>query len=68
MADTKTTYWKFFNAAGRAVGVGFVLVGAGILIYGVVQRDWLFAVPGFVIAVLGMLLMLARPYRPATKE
>ena len=68
MADTKTTYWKYFNALGRVVGVGFVLVGAVILIYGAVQRDWLIAVPGFVIAVLGILLMLARPYRSDTKE
>ena len=68
MAGTKTIYWKFFNAAGRIVAVGFVLGGAVILIYGAVQRDWLIAVPGFVVAVLGMLLMLARPYRPDTKE
>ena len=68
MADTRTGYWKVFNTLGKVVGVGFILVGVVVLISGAVQRDWLIGVAGFVVALLGVLLMLARPYRPDIKD
>ena len=64
MADYEKSHWAVFNALGKFVGVCFTLVGVVVLIYGVAQRDWLFAVPGLVVTALGVLLTLARPYRP----
>jgi hypothetical protein len=62
----RTGYWKILNAFGKVVGIGFILVGAVIVIYGMTQRDWLIGVPALVLAVLGVLLTLARPSRPET--
>jgi hypothetical protein len=64
MVDYRTAHSKIVNALGRVVGVGFVLVGAVVGIFGIVRQGWLIPVPGLVVAVLGVLMMLARPYRP----
>jgi hypothetical protein len=64
MANLKTSYWKFFNAAARVVGAGFCLVGAIVGISGAASRDPLAGVMGLVVVVLGLLLLSARPYRP----
>jgi 1,4-dihydroxy-2-naphthoate octaprenyltransferase len=68
MADTRTGHWKIFNALGKFIGVCFIFGGVVVLIFGAAQRDWLIGVPGLVVAVLGILLTLARPYRPDLKE
>jgi hypothetical protein len=68
MADTQTGYWKFFNALGKLVGVCFILGGIVILVFGATQRDWLIGVPGLIVAALGVLLLLARPYRPDSND
>lgn len=67
MSNFKTIYWKIFNALGRVVGVGFILVGVIGFISGLVQRDGLIAVPALIVAVLGVLLLFARPYSPDSK-
>jgi hypothetical protein len=64
MPDTKSPYWKIFNALGRFVGAVFILVGSVILVSGAVQRDWIIASSGFVFVVLGVLLLFARPSYP----
>jgi hypothetical protein len=61
MSDFRTNRSKIFNTLGRLVGVGFVLVGAIIFIFGLVRGDGLIAVPALVVAVLGGLLLCARP-------
>lgn len=68
MADTRTGFWKILNALGKFVGVCFILGGVVVLLFGAAQRDWLIGAPGFVVAALGVLLTLARPYRPDTKD
>jgi len=68
MMDTKTGYWRMFNALGKFIGVCFVLGGGVVMLFGASQRDWLIGVSGFIVAVLGVLLTLARPYRPDTKD
>jgi hypothetical protein len=64
MSDWRKIYWQSFNVAGRLVGACFVLVGAIFVIYGMTSGGAMFAVPGLVVAVLGVLLVCARPYRP----
>jgi len=68
MSDQRTTHWKIFNAMGRVIGLGFVLVGVLISFSGAVQRDGLTAMIGVLTAVLGTLLLLARPSQPGAKE
>jgi uncharacterized membrane protein len=68
MADTITRYWKIFSALGKFVGVCFIVAGVAVLIFGPAQRVWLIGVTGFVVAALGALLTLARPYRQDTKD
>ena len=65
--NARTRYWRTFNALGRVVGLGFLAAGTVILIFGVAQRDWLIAIPGLVVATLGVFVSFARPYRPDTK-
>jgi hypothetical protein len=60
-------FWKIFNALGRFVGLGFLVVGSILALWGLEQREWLIAVPGIVVAILGCLLLVARPYRPDRK-
>jgi uncharacterized membrane protein YhhN len=68
MSDWKKTYWKLFNLAGRFVGVCFFLGGVVFIIYGVSAGGALFVIPGLVVAVLGVLLFIARPYRPQSSD
>jgi hypothetical protein len=68
MSEERTTHWKISNALGRVIGLGFVLVGLLVSFSGGVQRDRLTAVVGVLVAVLGILLLLARPGRTGTKE
>jgi hypothetical protein len=35
MSDWRKTYWQLFNAGGRIVGVGFILVGGIFALWGV---------------------------------
>jgi hypothetical protein len=68
MADWRKTYWQIFNFAGRAVGALFTLVGVVFVIYGVTAGGALYVVTGLVVAVLGILLICARPYRPEPRD
>jgi hypothetical protein len=67
-------YWKFFNALGRVVGFLFFIVGLIMGIYGLnllknQQADaWLIIVVSSVTAVLGILLLMAKPYQPKGSE
>jgi hypothetical protein len=65
MAETRgKAYWKIFNTLGKIVGIGFLLVGLVILVFGIARWDWLIVIPGFVVSSLGVLLVIARPYSP----
>lgn len=64
MSEWRRTYWQSFNVAGRIVGVLFAFVGAIFIIYGLNGGGALFVVPGVVVAVLGVRLFFAKPYRP----
>jgi len=68
MANTSTGYWKLLNALGKFAGICFILGGVAVLVFGAAQRDWLIGIPGFVVTVLGVLLTLARAYRPHAKD
>ena len=68
MSDWQKTYLKLFNLAGRFVGVCFFLGGVVFIIYGVAAGGALFVIPGLVVAVLGVLLFIARPYRPQSSD
>ncbi|MEY2466911.1 MAG: hypothetical protein QOD03_1432, partial [Verrucomicrobiota bacterium] len=56
-----------FNLLGRVVGVGFVLIGSLFFLLGAVHGDWIMGSAGFLVAGLGVLLVLAKPYRPKSK-
>jgi len=62
--DRQKGYWSFFNFATRFVGVCFVLVGGICFYYAHLQGDILAMVMTAVVSVLGILLNLAKPYRP----
>jgi hypothetical protein len=64
MSDRRTTHWQFFNFAGRLVGAWFVFGGVIFIIYGFASGGAEFVIPGLVVGVLGVLLILAKPYRP----
>lgn len=66
MTDYEKKHWQVFNALGKIVGAGFALVGGIFAISGLVQTDGLIAVIGLVVAVLGILLLLAKPSRPGS--
>jgi membrane-bound ClpP family serine protease len=68
MSDWRRTYWQSFNIVGRIVGVLFALVGAIFIIYGLSGGGAVFAIPGLVVAVLGVLLFFAKPYRPDLRD
>jgi hypothetical protein len=55
-------YWKTFNAVGRVVGVGFILVGAIVLISN--ATDVIAVVAALITITFGVLLLFAKPYRP----
>ena len=71
------THWQIFNIGARIVGVCFTLAGFVISVFGIIQLLDVNAVPtselwmkatnlivGLVIFSLGILLVLARRYRP----
>jgi hypothetical protein len=64
MSDRRTTHWRFFNFAGRLVGAWFVFGGVIFIIYGFASGGVEFVITGLVVGVLGVLLILAKPYRP----
>jgi hypothetical protein len=64
MSHWQKCHSQLFNIAGRFVGAWFVLGGVIFIIYGVTNGGALYVVPGLVVAVLGILLICARPYRP----
>ena len=68
MADWRTYYWRFFNIAGRFVGTWFVVVGGILLYYAISHRDVLAIVLVSVCVVLGVLMLIAKPYRPDLRE
>jgi hypothetical protein len=68
MSDWQKTYWKLFNLAGKFVGVWFLLGGVVFIIYGVAAGGALFVIPGLVVAVLGVLLFIAKPYRQDSSD
>jgi uncharacterized membrane protein HdeD (DUF308 family) len=68
MADTQKSYWKLFNVLGRFVGVCFALAGVIFVILGAAQQDSLIAAVGLVVAVLGVLMVCAKPSRPHGKS
>lgn len=66
-------YWNTFNTLGRVIGALFLLVGLIMLTYGFTlighpqaqsQNAWLIMLVALLIAVCGLLSMLARPYKP----
>lgn len=64
MSDSQKSYWSFFNIIGRLVGACFALVGVIFVIYGVAAGGALYAVPGLVVGVLGILMCIAKPIDP----
>jgi hypothetical protein len=63
MKDYEKNHWKVFNALGKVVGVLFAFGGGFTAISGLVNKDGLMAVMSLVVAVLGILLLLAKPSR-----
>ena len=68
MSNWRKTYWQLFNILGRIVGVLFVLVGGISFIHGLTSAGALIAVVGLVVAVLGILLVFAKPFRPDLRD
>jgi hypothetical protein len=67
MNDDNSDFWAIYNVLGRIVGVGFIVVGLTISIYGATQHDWIVAGSSFVGFVLGILLIMAKPSRPGSR-
>jgi hypothetical protein len=69
MSDQQDKYWASFNIAGRVVGGCFFVAGFIIFASFLTQGEFLGAAAGVVVAVLGILMMCAKPSRPAiTKD
>ena len=68
MSDIQNTYWSVFNLLGKVVGLCFALVGIISIIYGIASGGALYVVPGLVVGALGVLLFLAKPYRPSSDD
>jgi peptidoglycan biosynthesis protein MviN/MurJ (putative lipid II flippase) len=64
MKYSQSLHWKIFNVLGRIVGVGFVIGGLILAIYGLVSHDWLGVLMPSIMAILGILLIKAKPYKP----
>jgi hypothetical protein len=64
MSDRRKGHSQLFNFLGRVVGAIFTLGGCVFIIYGVAGGGALFAISGLLVAVLGILLICARPYSP----
>jgi hypothetical protein len=68
MKDDNSDFWTIFNVLGRIIGVGFIVVGLTISIYGATQHDWISAGSCLVVVVLGVLLIKAKPSRPSSGD
>jgi hypothetical protein len=68
MPDWRKAYWQGFNFVGKIVGVLFILFGTIFVICGATSGGAIFLIPGLVVAVLGILLIFARPYRPDQRK
>jgi hypothetical protein len=55
---------KVFNLLGRIVGGGFVVVGLILLMYAISSHDWIAVSATAIVIVLGVLLLMAKPYKP----
>jgi hypothetical protein len=64
MSSPQKGHWVLFNFLGRFVGAWFVFGGVVFVIYGFASGGAEFVIPGLVVGVLGVLLILAKPYRP----
>jgi hypothetical protein len=64
MSARRKIYFRLINIAGRLVGGWFVFGGVIFIIYGIASGGALFVVPGLIIAVVGILLICAKPYYP----
>jgi hypothetical protein len=68
MSDWRSYYWRGFNVAGRFVGACFTIVGGIGFYYAFSKGDVLTMVVTAVVAVLGVLLICAKPYRPDIRD
>jgi uncharacterized membrane protein HdeD (DUF308 family) len=68
MSDWQDHYWSFFNFAGRFVGVCFIIGGGVCFYYALKQGDVLAIVMTAIVAVLGILLICSKSYRPASRN
>ena len=57
-------HWKIFNLLVRIVGGGFVAGGLILTIYAISSRDWIAVSLTTIVIVLGVLLLMAKPYNP----
>ena len=66
MSDWKKCHLQFINFLGRFVGTIFTLGSCVFILYGIAGGGGgaLFAISDLVVAVLGVLLICARPYSP----
>ena len=73
MKNWRSAYWKFFNASGRIIGLIFFVGGLVGSICSFRSRQnlqvsqfesWIMIVGFAVAALLGILILAARPYQP----
>jgi uncharacterized membrane protein HdeD (DUF308 family) len=59
---------SLFNFLARVVGIIFFIGGCTMGIYGLTHHNndnpWFMIVLAFILAILGLLMVFARPYRP----
>jgi len=68
MSDSQKGHGALFNFLGRFVGAWFVFGGVIFIIYGFVSGGAEFVIPGLVVGILGVLLILAKPYCPSLDD
>ena len=77
MKNWRSAYWKFFNASGRIIGliffVGGLVEGAcGLILlqnHRIPNTDaWIMVIFSFIVAILGILVVIARPHKPEGTE
>jgi membrane-bound ClpP family serine protease len=68
MSDWRKIYWQGFNFVGKIVGVLFILFGTIFIVYGATSNGAAFVITGLIVAVLGILLVCARPSRSDRRE
>ncbi len=64
MVRGQQRYWQTFNIAGRFIGGCFFVAGFIVFASLLTHGEILGAVMGAVVAVLGILMMCAKPSRP----